>query len=193
MTTKDTFLNKIFSEGERAKPFYANYDFSEFRPEEKDFLKRLGFLSKYKNTIKRLLIKRKIKDTDRQAYVDNYKSSLTYNEYIQYNIMMEKIEASYINTLYIMGGIIFSGFLFYVIRKPSGASIFKEMFGVGLLSLLGGFGYYKWNKLSYSEDLSTLYKNIEERLNKNPSLKLNTHNPNILTEEKLSPDDYEED
>jgi hypothetical protein len=183
MTTKNIFFNKIFSENEKAKDLYKDYDFSKISPEHIYLLNRLSIISKYKNSFKNFLLRKKISDGEKLEYIQSYKANLTYPEYIKYNVTVEENENSLINSLYVVGSVNLLSAIFLISRKGPNQSIFKEMSLVFLASILIGGGYIRYHKKSYKYSLNQLYETLEQRMNDNPELKMSIHNKNFVTED----------
>lgn len=183
MTTANKFFNKLFEENEKAKYMYANHDFSNYDKQKLNFLDKLSLISKYKKYFKAILLKRKISDRDKVNYILSYKAALTYPEHIKFNITTEDYEKNFISMIYVIAGINFFGLLYFLIKKPADQSIFKEGVYSFLFSMICGYGFRKYHKISYSADLSEIYLALENRMNQFPEMKYIMNNPNYLTEE----------
>lgn len=183
MTTANKFFNKLFDENEKAKYIYADYNFNEMDKEKLNFLKKLSVISQYKKYFKSLLLSRKISDRDKVNYIISYKAAMTYPEYIKFNITTENYEKNFVSMLYVIGTINIFGVLYFIIKKPADQSIIKEMCYSFMFSLLCGYGYRKYNKLTYSSELSKLYNSLEDRMNHFPDMKYVINNPNFVTDE----------
>jgi hypothetical protein len=188
MTTSNKIFTKLFDENEKAKWLYKDYNFSEYSQNKKNFLQKLSVITKYKQYFVYFLTKRKISDRDKVNYIQVYKASMTYPEYIKYNMVTEKHEKNFVNVLYIIGGVNLFFFFYFMIKKPTDYSIGREMCYSFLFSLLCGVGYRKYDKLSYSASLTELYSNLEDRLNKHPEMKNEEGNINFVTDENYDED-----
>jgi len=183
MTTANKFFNKLFDENEKVKDMYRNQNFTEYDNKTINFLDKLSIISKYKKYFKSILLKRKISDRDKVNYIISYKAAMTYPEYIKFNIVTENHEKNFLSMLYIIGSINIFTFFYFLIKKPIDYSITKEMTYSFFFSLLCGYGFRKYSKMTYSAELSDLYLALEERMNHSPDLKFSMNNPNFMTEE----------
>lgn len=182
MTTKNYFFTKVFDEGDKAKPLYSNYNFNTYSPQKVFFLEKLSIISQFKPYIKSFLINRNISDRDKFDYITHYKASMTYNEYIKYNTMVEENENNIIHTCYIIGCLNFALVAFFLIKKSPHQPITKEAFLSTLFSLASGYAYYRYSKISYKKYLGELYTDLERRLNMYPDMKMSSINTNYVTE-----------
>ena len=186
MTTRHSFLKKVFEENEIAKPIYENYEFDSYSPEKIYLLEKLSLITKYKSIFKSILLRKKISDREKLDYLLVNKQSITYSEYIKFNVMLEKNENNFINIFYIVGGLNFLMFAYFVAIRPPNYSIIKEMSFSVLFSLISGYAFHSYNKISYKKELNELYETLEKRLNDYPQMKDN-YNKNFLSDE-----DYDE-
>lgn len=185
MTTRNTFLNKIFSENDKAKNLYADYDFSKMSKNEIYFLEKLSIISKYKDFIKNIIQKKKIPSRDKLNYIQVYKANLSYQEYIQYNVMIEQNEDSIVNCFYLVGILNFCAAIYFVIKKEPNESFFREMTISFFGSFLIGSMYYNYKKKSYRKKLDELFHALEIRQFKDHNLLNSRNNKNFVSSESF--------
>jgi hypothetical protein len=183
MTTRYYFFTKLFDENDKSKHLYKNIDFDNMSPNQLYLLDKLSILSKYKNYIKGLLLRRKLSDREKVNYIQLYKPNLTYPEYINFNIMIEEDENSFINSLYIAGVFSFISYIYLISKNEPNQSIFKGLIKAAGLSILAGYGFNRFYKITFRKRLDEIYMTLENRLNEFPEMKKNSQNKNYLTEE----------
>jgi hypothetical protein len=174
MSTSNKFFEKIFKENDKISntDFYKTQTFVNYSQEELQFLKYLSFYSKYKSFIRNYLENRNVRNSDKKNYLDIYKQTLTYDEYIRYNTISDNLRVCYENNFYIFGTIFSLGYLILTFKSPSIYIGGKDTSKIFLFSFLCSYAYYKYNYTNYSNELNNLYSNISKRLNDNPELKL---------------------
>ena len=174
MTTSNKFFDKIFIEGDKVSnsDFYKTQTFVDYSKEENTFLRHLSFFSKYKSTIRNYLVNRNVRDTDKKNYLEIYKQTLTYEEYIKYNTICDNLSIAYQNNLYIFGTIFAAGYLLLTFTSKGVYIGGKDTGKILFLSFFSSYGYYKYNYLTYSNEMNNIYLNVAQRLNDNPNLKL---------------------
>ena len=180
MTTRNTFYNKILSENEKAKHIYKNYDFRDMTKDEIYLLEKLSIISKYKALVQNLILKKKIPNREKLAYIQFYKANLSYTEYISYNIMIEENEESMINFVYIIGIFNFCAALYFVIKRNTNQSLFKDMTYSFISSIILGSLYLSYKKISYTKTLNELFSKLENRLFLQPDKKNTISNKNYF-------------
>ena len=182
MTTEEKFFDKIFTEGEKAKGIYKNYDFDFLSQNEKNFLRRLTFISKYKETLKRLLFSRKVKTRDQVSYIETYKQNLDYKYHIQFEQALSyKSDLKQLTLSFISFGTIAS-FAFFLIRKDPSKGVFKECFLCFLAFCGMGNMFYNLSLRKNNEIVNTVYKTLENEINTNMEFKKGKVDPNFYTE-----------
>lgn len=191
MTTTQAFFKKLFEENDKVHGLYENYNFENMNPEHVKMIKSLTIISKYKNSIRKFLANKKPRDYETKMYVEQYKSALTYEEHIRYNQFTDKFETGITHIPYIFGIIGVCGFLYYVYKKPADSNLSFDMLKLFLFSSIGGFGYYKYLKGHYRNEMNILYRNLELRLNDYPDLRNKANDPNFYTDDKNSKEDME--
>ena len=174
MTTSNKFFEKIFDENDKINnsEFYITQTFVDYSNEEIKFLKYLSVYSKYKSSIRNYLVNRNVRNTDKKNYLDIYRQTLTYEEYIKYNTICDKLRISYENNFFIFGSIFTIGYLIFTFRSPTIYIGGKDTSKILLLSLISSYSYYKYNYMNYSHELDNIYRSVSKRLNDNPNLKL---------------------
>ena len=191
MTTKFSFFTKLFEENEKSKHLYKDLDFENISPNQLYLLDKLSIISKYKQQVKSLLLRRKIPEREKVNYILLYKPNLNYAEYIKFNNMIEDDEISFIHSLYVMGIFNFCAFMYLIVKKEVNQSIMKEMSFAFMMSILSAYGFHQYNKRVYRKKLSELYFNLENRMNEFPEMKLGIQNKNYVSEDNY--DDELED
>jgi hypothetical protein len=174
MTTPNKFFEKIFNENDKVVNghFYTSQSFIDYSEKEIKFLKYLSFYSRYKNFIKNYFIHKNVRNTDKRNYLDIYKQTMSYEEYIEFNTITDNLQVSYQNCVYLFGTFFAMGYLFYTYKSPNIYIGGKEIAKVFLLSLLLSLSYYKYNYINYNSKLDQIYKSVSKRINDNPELKL---------------------
>lgn len=174
MTTSNKFFEKIFKENDKVSnsDFYKSQTFVDYSPEEINFLKYLSFYSKYKGFIRNYLVNRNVRNADKKNYLEIYKQTMSYDEYIKYNTITDDLRVSYENNFFIFGSIFAFGYLFLTFRSSGIYIGGKDSFKLFFLSFFSSYGYYKYNYVKYSKDLDEIYLGVVKRLNENPHLKL---------------------
>lgn len=188
MTTPHKFFQKLFEENDKVINSYKTYDFLTMSPQETSFLSNLSIITRYKSFLRNYLTKVDIKEIDKKAYIDIYKPCLTYNEYITYNLIHDKMEESAKNILQFFAGINIVAYIFFIARRPVDTSLVKDMTRAVIATTLFSYGVHRYNRREYSRGISEIYLGLSDRLNKFPELK-HTENNNLLTEEDLSDDE----
>jgi hypothetical protein len=185
MTTEDKYFEKIFTEGEKAKSIYKDYNFDILSEKEKKFLSSLTIFSKYKNYLTGYLLSRKVKLRDQIAYIDNYKQQLDYKNYIKY----EQIKGQQYELRQLTGSIIGFGSLltmaFFLIKKDPSKGIFRESFVSVFTWFVIGVVFYKVSFDKHKEGILNIYKDLEYEINTNIVLKSGKSNPNFFTSEEI--------
>jgi len=174
MTTSNKFFEKMFNENDKIcnNNFYKTQTFVNYSQEEKQFLKYLSFYTKYKSFIRNYLTNRNVRNTDKKNYLEIYKQTLTYEEYIRYNTICDNMKVSYENNSFIFGTIFISGYLIMTYLSKGVYLSGRITSSIFLLSFLSSYFYYKVQHTIYSKELNDIYLNISQRLNDNPELKL---------------------
>lgn len=185
MTTEEKFFEKVFSEGEKAKSIYKDYNFDILSDKEKKFLTSLTIFSKYKTYLQNYLLSRKVKQRDQIAYIENYKQQLDYQNYIKYEqIKVHHNEISQL-TLSIIGFGSLLTVVFFLVKKDPNKGIMKESF-ISCLSWLGlGTVFYKVSVNKNRNALLGIYKDLEYDINTNISKKSGINNPNFYSSEDI--------
>lgn len=174
MTTPNKFFEKIFYESDKAlnTEFYRSQTFLNYSNQELNFLSYLSIYSKYKNFIKNYLVNRKVRNDEKKNYLEIYRQTMSYEEYIKYNTINDNMHVCYENFFYIFGAIFLSTYIFFTYKSPSiylrGKDISKCAFGAFGISYI----YYKYNYVMFSNELDQIYKNLAKRINDNPDMKL---------------------
>jgi len=174
MTTPNKFFEKIFYESDKVinTEFYKSQTFLNYSNQELKFLSLLSFYSKYKNFLKNYLVNRNVRNDEKKNYLEIYRQTMSYEEYIKYNTINDNMNVCYQNFFYIFGALFLSTYIFFTYKSPSiylkGKDITK--------CTLGAFGtsylYYKYNHVIFSNELDDIYKNLAKRINDNPDMKL---------------------
>lgn len=188
MTTSNFLFSKLFSENEKSKYLYSNYNFENASPETLNLLKRISIISKYKSYLKNFLTKKKISIKDKGRYIGQYKAGLTYPEMVDVNLISEIGEDSILNVSYLIGAlnILFIGF--NMSRKPIDSSLWKETMVGFLVSVIAGYGLHKYNMKGCPERLDKIYFDLEKRMNNFPELKYQKTNEDMFTEDSFDHD-----
>jgi hypothetical protein len=185
MTTEEKYFEKIFTEGEKAKSIYKDYNFDILSEKEKKFLSSLSIFSKYKNYLTGYLLSRKVKFRDQIGYIDNYKQQLDYKNYIKYEqIKGQQYELRQLTVSIIGFGSLFT-MAFFLIKKDPSKGIFRESFISVLTWLLIGTAFYRMSFNKHKEGIFKIYKELENDINTNISLKSGNSNPNYFSSEEI--------
>ena len=97
---------------------------------------------------------------------------MSYEEYIKFNTINDKLQVCYENFIYLFGSIFALGYIFYSYKSPSIYLKGKETSKCFLAALAISYVYYKYNHLNYSSELDNLYRDLSKRINDNPDMKL---------------------
>jgi hypothetical protein len=190
MTTTEKFFEKLFLENERAVDNFKNYNYEALSNDERNFLNRLTLFSKYKSYMKSMLINpKKVKISYKKDYIDIYKQCLTYKELMEYNKADEEKEDVLYNSMYIFGGLMIVSIGFFMIKRPSGASLTKDYFYSFLFSGLAVYSFNKWHYFKYKSIVDDVYEGLSGRLNALPHLKTLQSNENIFSTDLMDEDD----
>lgn len=183
MTTRYYFFTKLFDENDKSKHLYKNIDFESMSPNQLYLLEKLSIISKYKDNIKGLLLRRKLSDREKINYIQLYKPNLSYPEYINFNIMVEEDENSFVNSVYIFGVFTFISYVYLITKSEPNQSIFKGLLKGFGFSILAGYGFNRFNKITFRKRLDEIYMTLENRMNEFPEMKKSSLNKNYLSEE----------
>lgn len=174
MTTPNKFFEKIFNENEKVinNDFYKSQSFIDYTDSEVKFLKYLSFYSKYKKYIRNYLVHRNMRNEEKKNYLEIYRQTMTYEEYIKYNTISDNMRVSWENYLYIFGSVFLLGYIFFTYKSPSIYLKGKDITKISLLAFSSSYVYYKYNHLVYSKELKKLYDTLSNRINDNPDMRL---------------------
>ena len=166
MTTKEIFFRKMFDKGDNASVLYQNYDFSKFSEEEKAFIKKLTFISKYKYFIRNFLTNNKRANNYKRKYIDLNVGNLTYDEFIEVERSFESLrnlKDSLFNHWAMLNLILF---FVNVYRRPTGFPIKKDILSTGLFTFSIFLLYYLHYRYTvYLPVLNKIYLGVSNRLN----------------------------
>jgi len=174
MTTPNKFFEKIFNENDKVidSEFYKSQTFLNYTNQELKFLSYLSIYSKYKDFLRNYLTNRKVRNDEKKNYLDIYRQTMSYEEYIQFNTINDKMRVCYENLLYLFGSIFAISYIFYTYRSPSIYLKGKETSKCILAASIITYINYKYNHIYYSSQLDIIYRNLSKRINDNPDMKL---------------------
>lgn len=174
MTTPNKFFEKIFNESDKAidTEFYKSQTFLNYTSQELKFLSFLSTFSKYKGFLKSYLTNRSVRNDEKKNYLDVYRQTMSYEEYIKFNAISDNMRICYENVFYLIGTVFAVGYLFYTYRSPSIYLKGKDVSKCFSAATLTGYFYYKYNYLNFSSELDNIYRDLSKRINENPDIKL---------------------
>jgi len=174
MTTSNKFFEKMFNENEKVidREFYKSQTFLNYTNQELRFVSYLSVFSRYKNFLKNYLTNRHVRNDEKKNYLDVYRQTMSYEEYIKLNAISDNMRVCYENLFYVIGAVFTTGYLFYTYRSPSIYLKGKDVTKCFLAATSTGYSYYKYNYLNYSSELDKIYHDLSKRINDNPDIKL---------------------
>lgn len=174
MTTPNKFFEKMFSENDKVidTEFYKSQTFLNYTNQELRFLSYLSIYSRYKDFLRSYLTNRNVRNDEKKNYLDVYRQTMSYEEYIKFNSITDNMRICYENLFYLVGFVFASGYLFYTYKSPSIYLKGKDLSKCFLAASLSGYVYYKYNYFNYSSELDKIYKDLSKRINDNPDMKL---------------------
>ena len=174
MTTPNKFFEKIFNESDKVidTEFYKSQTFLNYTSQELRFLSYLSTFSRYKSFLKSYLTNRNVRNDEKKNYLDVYRQTMSYEEYIKFNTISDNMRVCYENLFYVVAAIFATGYLFYTYRSPSIYLKSKDVSKCFLVASLSGYIYYKYNYLNFSSELDNIYRDLSKRINDNPDMKL---------------------
>ncbi len=174
MTTPNKFFEKMFIENEKVidSEFYKSQTFLNYTSQELRFLSVLSTYSKYKGFLKSYLTNRNVRNDEKKNYLDVYRQTMSYEEYIRFNAISDNMRVCYENLFYLFGTVFAIGYIFYTYRSPSIYLKGKDVTKCFLTASLTSYSYYRYNYLNFSSELDKIYSDLSKRINDNPDMKL---------------------
>jgi hypothetical protein len=101
---------------------------------------------------------------------------------MEYNKADEDRQDVFYNSIYIFGGLMISSIGYFMIKRPSGASLAKDYFYSFLCSGLAVYSFNKWHYFKYKSVIDDVYETLLDRLNAFHHLKTLQSNDNIFSQ-----------